>query len=133
MKLNVKFFCKIWRGYVLLLDEHRSPFTMDLILADSALKFHKYRLLDVDVNNLFVEKDYRRALGMCSDIIRSKEKLSDLETIVENIKNKRFTILREFDIDDRIEKMTERGWTQMDTETEDEYQHLNIESNDNSD
>jgi hypothetical protein len=126
--------CKIWRGYVLLLDENRSPFTMDLILAHSALKLHRYRILDIDVNNLCVEKDYQRSLGLRTDLIPSKQKyLVDLETIVDKIKNKRFTVLRDFDIEDRIEKMTIRGWTQISTESEDEYEHSDKNSNDDYD
>ncbi|CAF4777106.1 unnamed protein product, partial [Rotaria sp. Silwood2] len=63
-EIKCKVCCKIWRGYVLLLDENRSPFTMDLILADSAWKLYKYRILDIDVHSLFVEKDYTHGIGM---------------------------------------------------------------------
>ena len=75
---------KIWRGYVLLLDEDHIPFTMDLVSAESTLKFHKYRRLDIDVNNLYIEKDYRRALGARTDPKSNVSKqLGDLETMSE--------------------------------------------------
>ncbi|CAF2918580.1 unnamed protein product [Rotaria sp. Silwood2] len=113
------------------LHENRSPFTMDLILADSAWKLHKYRILDIDVNSLFVEKDYTHGIGMCTNLIHSKlGSLGDLETVVKNIKNKRFAALRDYDIEDRIKQMLKRGWTHLETEIEDEYELSDNTSND---
>ncbi|CAF3401569.1 unnamed protein product [Rotaria socialis] len=106
--------CEIWRGYVLLVDEHLSPFTMDMILPDATLISHKYRIIDMKVNNLFVEKDYTCALGLRSNLAHKKiDNLCVLETIVENMKSKRFVVLREFYVKDRIEKMVKRGWTEI--------------------
>ena len=101
-----------WR-YILLLDEHAptGPFTMDLIEPHVALTHDR---IDFDVNNLSLEKDYTKELGMKVDI-QSKPYSIELETIVQNIKDKRFQILRPIDssMDIRIAKMKSRGWTQM--------------------
>ncbi|CAF3241159.1 unnamed protein product, partial [Rotaria sp. Silwood2] len=113
------------------LHENRSPFTMDLILADSAWKLYKYRILDIDVHSLFVEKDYTHGIGMRTNRIHSKlGSLGDLETVVKNIKNKRFAALRDYDIEDRIKQMLKRGWTHLETEIEDEYELSDNTSND---
>ena len=101
-----------WR-YIILLDENTSAgaFTMDLIEPHVALTHDR---IDFDVNNLSIEKDYTHELGMRIDIQRKPYSI-ELETIVDNIKNKRFQILRPIDkfVTDRINKMTQiRGWTQ---------------------
>ena len=100
-----------WR-YVLLLDEHAptGPFTMDLIEPHVALTHDR---IDLDVNNLSVEKDYTHELGMRIDI-QSRPYSIELETVVDNIKNKRFQVLRPIDtfVQDRMDKMIKiRGWT----------------------
>ncbi|CAF3830728.1 unnamed protein product [Rotaria sp. Silwood1] len=108
--------CKVlredWR-YVLLLDENADtgPFTMDLIEPHVALTHDR---IDFDVSNLALEKDYTHELGMRIDI-EQKPYSIDLESIVDNIKNKRFRILRPIDahLQQRIDKMVKRGWTQM--------------------
>jgi hypothetical protein len=111
---------EIQHGYVLLLDEHRSPFIIDLVSAVSAYKFYKHGVVDMDVNNLYVEKDYRRSLGIRYD--SNSTQLSspcDLETIIKNIQ-------------DRIQKMINRGWTQLETtNSEDADGDSNDESNNN--
>ena len=104
-----------WR-YVLLLDENEptGPFTMDLIEPHVALTHDR---IDFDVNNLSLEKDYTHELGMRIDIQRSPY-LIELETIVDNIKHKRFRILRHVDhrLTERLNKMTQtRGWTEAGT------------------
>ncbi|CAF0927319.1 unnamed protein product [Rotaria sordida] len=100
-----------WR-YVLLFDENEptGPFTMDLIEPHVALTHDR---IDLDVNNLSVEKDYTHELGMRIDIQRKPYEI-ELEKIVNNIKNKRFKVLRPLDqfVKQRIEKMQQRGWTQ---------------------
>lgn len=115
--------------YVLLLDEDRSPFTMDLITVSGASHFHKHRILDIDVNNLFIEKDYVRELGMRTDLQRTQDSQSyDLETIVRHIKAKEFIAMRTYDIQDRIEKLIARGWTQADSDEAEEFdEHLSDE------
>ena len=101
-----------WR-YILLLDENKptGPFTMDLIEPHVALTQDR---IDFDVSNLSLEKDYTHELGMRIDITQRPYSI-ELETIVENIKNKRFLTLRPIDnnLNRRIEKMKHRGWTQM--------------------
>ncbi|UJR32828.1 hypothetical protein I4U23_020290 [Adineta vaga] len=101
-----------WR-YVLLLDKNTSTgaFTMDLIEPHVALTHDR---IDFDVSNLSVEKDYTKELGMRVDIERKPYSI-DLEIIVDNIKNKRFQVLRpiDFQVTDRIKKMQSRGWTQL--------------------
>ncbi|CAF1163491.1 unnamed protein product [Rotaria sordida] len=114
-KFNIvcKVFREDWR-YVLLIDEDKDvptgPFTMDLIEPHVALTHDR---IDFDVSNLSLEKDYPREIGMRIDITRSPYSI-ELETIVENIKNKRFQILRPIDkyVNERIQKMTLRQWTQ---------------------
>ncbi|CAF1156498.1 unnamed protein product [Rotaria sp. Silwood1] len=100
-----------WR-YVLLFDESEptGPFTMDLIEPHVALTHDR---IDLDVNNLSVEKDYTHELGMRIDIQRKPYEI-ELEKIVNNIKNKRFKVLRPLDhyVRIRIDKMERRGWTQ---------------------
>jgi len=67
------------------------------------------------VNNLYLEKDYTREIGMRVDI-QQKPYSIQLESIVDNIKKKRFRILRSHDhtIQERVTKMTKiRGWTQF--------------------
>ncbi|CAM4795690.1 unnamed protein product [Rotaria magnacalcarata] len=104
--IKCKVCCEIWHGYVLFFDEDLSPFTMDTILPDAAFICRKYRNIDINVNNLFVEKDYTCALGLRSNLAHKEiDNLCVLGTIVENIKkNKCFVLLREFDIKDRTEK-----------------------------
>ena len=103
-----------WR-YVLLLDENATtgPFTMDLIEPHVALTHDR---IDFDVNVLYVEKDFTHELGMRIDIAREPHHI-ELEKIVENIKSKRFQVLRQIDanLTTRIDKMIKtRGWTKID-------------------
>lgn len=101
-----------WR-YVILLDEHAKtgPFTMDLI--EPHVVFTQDRI-DLDVSNLSLEKDYTKELGMRVDITYKPYSI-ELEAIVDNIKNKRFQVLRPVDkfVKERVEKMEKRGWTQL--------------------
>ena len=107
--------CKViwdhWR-YLLLIDEDAptGPFTMDLIEPHVALTHDR---MDFDVNNLSLEKDYPHEIGMRVDTTQSPY-LIQLETIIENIKQKRFRVLRPIDngIKRRIEKMISRNWIQ---------------------
>ncbi|UJR19581.1 hypothetical protein I4U23_022716 [Adineta vaga] len=104
-------------GFVLLLNEDHGPFTMDLIVPKRVLKSRKYSILDMDVNNLYVEKDYLCELGLrWSPNHTQGSRLYDLETIVRNIKNKKFMVLSSNDIKDRTTKMFDRGWTQFERE-----------------
>ncbi len=101
-----------WR-YVLLFDENETtgPFTMDLIEPHVALTHDR---IDFDVNNLSLEKDYTHELGMRIDVTQKPYSI-ELETIVDNIKNKRFQILRPIDahLIERIDKMTKvREWNE---------------------
>ena len=110
--VTCKIFRQDWR-YVLLIDENAKtgPFTMDLIEPHVALTHDR---IDFDVNNLSLEKDYTHELGMRVDI-QQRPYLIELETIVENIKNKRFQILRPIDkfLTERVDKMVNiRKWTQ---------------------
>ncbi|UJR12642.1 hypothetical protein I4U23_016817 [Adineta vaga] len=101
-------------GLLLLLDEGHSPFTMDLVTPDRVLEHRKYRTIDIDVNNLYIEKDYLYGLGIRWSPNRNLwSKLNDLERLVKNIKNKQFMVLRSYDTEDRIEKMIKRGWIQL--------------------
>ena len=105
-----------WR-YVILFDEHEptGPFTMDLIEPHIALTQDR---IDFDVNNLSVEKDYTHELGMRIDITQRPYSI-DLETIIDNIQNKRFQVLRPRDsrLDERIDKMINiRGWKKINQE-----------------
>ncbi|CAF4416820.1 unnamed protein product [Rotaria sp. Silwood2] len=99
-----------WR-YIFLLDEDAKtgPFTMDLIEPHVALTQDR---IDFDVNNLSLEKDHTKELGMRVDT-RPKPYSIDLEAIVDNIKHKRFQLLRPNDptMNQRIQKMVSRGWT----------------------
>ena len=99
-----------WR-YIFLFDQNEptGPFTMDLIEPHVALTHDR---IDFDVNNLFVKKDYTKELGMRVEL-QAKICSIDLENIVENIKHKRFQVLREIDgiMQRRIQKMVGRGWT----------------------
>ncbi|CAF0951177.1 unnamed protein product [Rotaria sp. Silwood1] len=101
-----------WR-YVLLIDENAptGPFTMDLIEPHVALTHDR---IDLDVSNLSLEKDYPHEIGMRIDITQSPYSI-ELETIVQNIINKHFQVLRPLDtlVNDRIKKMTQRQWTQI--------------------
>lgn len=114
-KYDIK--CKVYRQnwrYVLLLDENEAtgPFTMDLIEPHVALTHDR---IDFDVSNLYLEKDYTREIGMRVDI-QQKPCSIELEAIVDNIKKKRFRILRSNDhtIKERIDKMVnDRQWTQF--------------------
>jgi hypothetical protein len=111
--IKCKVFRENWR-YVILIDEdtRTGPFTMDLIEPHVALTHDR---IDFDVNNLSLEKDFTRDLGMRVDI-QQKPYFIELETIVDNIKNKRFQVLRPIDkqVKERIDKMTIiRGWKQF--------------------
>ncbi len=108
--------CEVYREdwrYILLIDKDAptGPFTMDLIEPHVALTHDR---IDFDVSNLSLEKDYPRELGMRIDITQSPYSI-ELDTIVENIKNKRFQVLRPIDtlVKDRIDKMILRKWTQI--------------------
>jgi hypothetical protein len=110
--IKCKFVRENWR-YVLLFDEDypTGPFTMDLIEPHVALTHDR---IDFDVNNLSVEKDCTKELGMRIDI-QQKPYSIELETIIDNIKNKRFQILRPIDqyVKERIDKMVNiRQWIQ---------------------
>jgi hypothetical protein len=111
-QIEWQVFRENWR-YILLLDENSKtgPFTMDLIEPHVAITHDR---IDFDVSNYSLEKDYTKELGMRVDI-QHKPYSIELETIVDNIKNKRFQVLRPIDwnIQKRIEKMQSRGWTQL--------------------
>ncbi|CAF4126080.1 unnamed protein product, partial [Rotaria sp. Silwood2] len=114
-KFGMKCECyrEEWR-YVLLIDEgvRTGPFTMDLIEPHVALTHDR---IDFDVSNLVLEKNYTRDLGMRIDI-QQKPYSIELETIINNIKNKQFYVLRSIDskLTERIEKMTKiRHWKQL--------------------
>ncbi|CAF0941208.1 unnamed protein product [Didymodactylos carnosus] len=118
--ITAKVFRQDWR-YVLLIDENykTGPFTMDLIEPHIALTHDR---IDFDVSNLSLERDFTRDLGMRVDITGGEHAIQ-LETIVENIRNKHFQVLRPIDgengpnssgtVAERIEKMKARGWTQI--------------------
>ena len=113
-RINCKSYRENWR-YILLIDEDAptGPFTMDLIEPHVALTHDR---IDFDVNNLVLIKDYTRDLGMRIDIEKKPYSI-ELETIVDNIKNKRFYVLRNIDdrLTERIKKMTNiRQWQQLD-------------------
>ncbi|CAF4115578.1 unnamed protein product, partial [Rotaria sordida] len=114
-KYNIacRVFRQDWR-YVLLIDEDvpTGPYTMDLIEPHVALTHDR---IDFDVNNLSLEKDYTHELAMRVDI-QQRPYFIELETIVDNIKNKRFQILRPIDtnVEQRVDKMVNiRHWTQI--------------------
>ncbi|UJR07046.1 hypothetical protein I4U23_011334 [Adineta vaga] len=105
-----------WK-YVLLFDENEptGPFTMDLVEPHIALAHDR---IDFDVSNLTVEKDYTHELGMRIDIAKKPYSI-ELETIIENIKNKRFQLLRhnDYHMKQRIDKMINvRKWQKIDEE-----------------
>ena len=109
--------CKVhrqaWR-YILLIDDETStgPFTMDLIEPHVALTHDR---IDLDVSNLSLEKDYPREIGMRVDI-QQRPCSIELESIIENIKQKRFRVLRPIDdqVQERLNKMINiRKWTQV--------------------
>ncbi|CAF1050566.1 unnamed protein product [Rotaria sp. Silwood1] len=111
--ITCQVFRENWR-YVLLIDENAptGPFTMDLIEPHVALTHDR---IDFDVNNLSLEKYYTHELGMRIDI-QQRPYLIELETIVDNIKNKRFQVLRplDYNLEQRIDKMVNiRHWTQL--------------------
>ena len=111
--ITCRSFRQNWR-YVLLIDEDAKtgPFTVDLIEPHVALTHDR---IDFDVNNLSLEKDYTHELGMRVDI-QQRPYLIELETIVENIKNKRLQVLRPVDthLDERLSRMVNiRKWTQI--------------------
>jgi hypothetical protein len=111
--MKCEVYRQAWR-YVLLIDKDEStgPFTMDLIEPHVALTHDR---IDFDVSNLYLEKDYTRELGMRIDI-QQKPCSIELESIIDNIKNKRFRVLRPIDdiLRDRISEMTNvRKWTQL--------------------
>ncbi|CAF0873800.1 unnamed protein product [Adineta ricciae] len=106
-----KVFRQKWR-YIVLIDEDvpTGPFTMDLIEPHVALTQDR---IDLDVSNLSVERNYPRELGMRINVTQSPYSI-DLESIVENVMERRFRVLRPIDriVKDRIEKMVQRGWKQ---------------------
>jgi hypothetical protein len=114
-KYDIK--CKVYREnwrYILLIDEGAStgPFTMDLIEPHVALTHDR---IDFDVSNLVLERNYTRDIGMRIDI-QQKPYSIELETIIDNIKNKRFQVLRPIDkwVTQRVDKMTRiRHWQQL--------------------
>ncbi|CAF3103275.1 unnamed protein product [Rotaria sp. Silwood2] len=100
-----------WR-YILLFDEHAKtgPFMMDLIEPHVALTHDR---IDFDVNNLSLEKDYTKELGMRVDIENVPYSI-ELETIVDRIRRKELKILRPSDdlLEQRLNKMVEvRHWS----------------------
>ncbi|UJR12813.1 hypothetical protein I4U23_016986 [Adineta vaga] len=111
-----------WR-YVVIVDEKTKtgPFTMDLIEPHIALTHDR---IDFDVSNLSLEREYTKDLGMRVDITGGTYPI-ELETIVENIRNKNFQVLRPIDgengpntsgtVAERIDRMKARGWTQIGT------------------
>lgn len=107
-----KVFREDWR-YVVLIDEDAStgPFTMDLIEPHVALTHDR---IDLDVSNLSLERNYPRELGMRIDVTQSPYSM-DLESIVENVMQAQFRVLRPIDqfVKERIDKMKQRGWTQQ--------------------
>jgi hypothetical protein len=110
-KIEFEVFREDWR-YVLILDRKAKtgPFTMELIEPHVALT---HDLIDFDVNNLSLQKD-KQFLGMKVDVTLSPYSI-DLESIVDNILNKCFRILRPIDEEitkERINKMESRGWKQ---------------------
>jgi hypothetical protein len=108
--------CKVvredWR-YIVLIDEDAptGPFTMDLIESHVALTHDR---IDLDVSNLSLERNYPRELGMRIDVTQSPYSM-ELESIVENVMEGRFRVLRPIDqfMKDRIERMIQRGWAQQ--------------------
>lgn len=57
-----------------------------------------------------MKKDYLHGLGMRYDLTDNRlQKSAHLDTVVQNIQNKSFTVIRQYDIEDLIEKMMERG------------------------
>ncbi|CAF3369854.1 unnamed protein product, partial [Rotaria sp. Silwood2] len=113
-KFNIEceFIREDWR-YVLLIDKNvpTGPFTMDLIEPHVALTQDR---IDFDVSNLALERQYPHELGMRIDITKPPYSI-ELESIVENIKSKRFRILRPNDsqVEERIKRMNLRGWAQV--------------------
>jgi hypothetical protein len=109
--ISCQVFREDWR-YVLLFDEDAptGPFTMDLIEPHIVLTHDR---IDLDVNNLSLERNYPHEIGMRVDITPSPYSI-DLEMIVENILNRRFQVLRPVDtlVQGRIDKMKKRQWTQ---------------------
>ena len=111
-----------WR-YVLVIDEDAKtgPFTVDLIEPHIALTHDR---IDFDVSNLSLERGYTKDLGMRVDITGGSYPIQ-LESIVENIRNKNYQVLRPIDgengpntsgtVAERIEKMKSRGWSQVGT------------------
>lgn len=85
---------------------------MDLIEPHVALTHDR---IDFDVNNLYLEKNYTREIGMRVDTQELPYSI-DLESIVTNIKEKKLRVLRPIDkyLQERLEKMkTIRKWTQV--------------------
>ena len=100
-----------WR-YILVIDEEAptGPFTVDLIEPHVALTHDR---IDLDVNNLSLERDFPREIGMRVDITQEPYSI-DMETIIGNIQNRRFRVLRPIDklVQERMNKMIQRGWAQ---------------------
>ncbi|CAF0889497.1 unnamed protein product [Rotaria sordida] len=119
LQMTVNVHRDQWR-YLLFVDQNTptGPFTIDLIIPHIGI--HKYDRIDFDVNNLYVEKNYTKHLGMRIDITYAPYSIT-LEKIVDNIRKKRFYLLAGVEstpcgkvIVERIDKMKTRGWQQLD-------------------
>ena len=104
-----------WR-YSMIIDLYAAtgPFNLDLIEPHAAIA---HDMIDFDVNNLYVTKDYVNALGMrvnLNDIGETTRVSLSLESIVANIRAKKFVVLRHKDkiMEGRCAKMVSRGWTE---------------------
>ncbi|CAF3481194.1 unnamed protein product [Rotaria socialis] len=94
LSIRCKTYREEWR-YVLLIDVDAltGSFTVDLIEPHVALT---HGCIDFDGSNLVLEKHHTRDLGMRIDI-QQKPYSIQFETIVHNIKNKQFYVLRTID------------------------------------
>ncbi|UJR29681.1 hypothetical protein I4U23_017229 [Adineta vaga] len=118
LQIAVRVHRDQWR-YVLVIDQNTKtgPFIVDLITPHVGT-IH-YERIDFDVNNLYVEKDHTRHLGMRIDITQSPYDIT-LEKIVNNIKKRSYCLLAEINdepagklVGERAKKMITRGWTQL--------------------
>ncbi|CAF3372789.1 unnamed protein product [Rotaria sp. Silwood2] len=119
LQMTVNVHRDQWR-YLLFIDQNTptGPFTIDLITPHIGV--HKYERIDFDVNNLYVDKNHTKHLGMRIDITYAPYSIT-LEKIVDNIRKKRFYLLAGVEntpcgkvIVERIDKMKKRGWQQID-------------------
>jgi len=102
-----------WR-YLIVLDSktETGPFMMDMIEPHVQMC---HDMIDFDVSNLFVMKDWTKEFGMRVNINEDPNiEHLPLEEIVSNIKQKKFNTMRGVDsrMQLRIDKMIKRGWTQ---------------------